>query len=654
MSHRKGSKSLVTDNKTDLMFGNYANEVKLNEQLRAEFENPSEMKRYMNKSNPKMSTKITDSEYKNTMGTNGSKNKSDKRGSLSDSSESSELPSNTSYTSDKKKVKGSGVEFNDSNSDSDSGSTSGSGSGSGSASASDSNSDAGPQIKSPFRNKIDAKTKSDANKNIFMPQTQSTQSTQIGQTGQTGQTGQSAQQMPVPEVPKKRIETPEERRIRTRSAYSTLQDLETKGVRLNKRYSPDDDVDDMEAEIAAQREKRNKQNQVNFYKKTLLTIVCGVEFLNEKYDPFAFKLRDWSKHVASEQDEYVEILEELYEKYKDRGGRMAPEIKLLLMIVMSAVTFHLSQTLFGPAGMKDAMKSNPNVLAQMMKTFTGSGKGSDEPAEARSTKPNNQHVMDLINKRNQATQRNAQTPAGNLRLDSDSDSDSESNTQSNRQSQTDLLREKHALEERQAQLDRQAKRQEETFKVRMEQLRQREEQTIKQNQHMQERLNQLEQNQRSNSIGQNQGQNSRSNQRPNQRPNQTQTQTQTHTIKITNPLPYDENSSASSEVDIGIDIKSPTIKSASKTIRQTPKPKSVAATTKSNTAKNKSAGYEDLLESLDESSELDMSDIMRSATKRSKSKSINPTASISKRRGSDSASDGLSTVSRRKATVIKL
>ena len=33
---------------------------------------------------------------------------------------------------------------------------------------------------------------------------------------------------------------------------------------------------------------------------------------------FEFKLKDWSKTVAADMDDYTEVLEEIYEKYKDR------------------------------------------------------------------------------------------------------------------------------------------------------------------------------------------------------------------------------------------------------------------------------------------------------------------------------------------------
>lgn len=183
-------------------------------------------------------------------------------------------------------------------------------------------------------------------------------------------------QQPIPtQVPKEEEaavpeETREEKMARARECYYLLDELREKhGIRLTKDFSIYDDPDDMESELKYHTDKRKKANKVDFYKKVLLGIISGTEFLNEKYDPFRFKLKDWSKQVATDMDDYTEILEEIYEKYKSTGGGMAPEFRLILMIVMSGVTYHISQTLFGADGLGNVMKNNPNVLQSIMKSM---------------------------------------------------------------------------------------------------------------------------------------------------------------------------------------------------------------------------------------------------------------------------------------------
>ena len=48
--------------------------------------------------------------------------------------------------------------------------------------------------------------------------------------------------------------------------------------------------------------------------------------------------------MSVEVDSYDDVLEELYEKYKGRGGTMPPEMKLL-SVLASASVFHFQSTL---------------------------------------------------------------------------------------------------------------------------------------------------------------------------------------------------------------------------------------------------------------------------------------------------------------------
>lgn len=205
-------------------------------------------------------------------------------------------------------------------------------------------------------------------------------------------------------------ETPEERRARARDAYNQLQRLVDKyDIKLNRQYTIDDDPEEMEEEFKMHKENRNRDNQVKFYKNVLLNICCGAEFLNDKYNPFEFKLKDWSKQVASDMDDYTEVLEELYEKYKSSGGRFPPEVRLLFMIIMSGVTFHISQSLFGAEGLGKTIQQNPSVLNKLLGGLMGNGKGGgiasmlgglgkddDEPKADTSIAPNHKNLLSAI------------------------------------------------------------------------------------------------------------------------------------------------------------------------------------------------------------------------------------------------------------------
>lgn len=153
------------------------------------------------------------------------------------------------------------------------------------------------------------------------------------------------------------IVTPEERRVRAREAFVKLQNLEERyKIKLTKPYTIDSDLDEMEEEYSLhmeQIEKNNEQieknNKIKFYKQILLNVVCGVEFLNQKYDPFGYKLNDWGKNMADNLDDYTEVLDRLYEKYKDRVLiRLEPEEELYYRFLLSGLITHLSNSLLTP------------------------------------------------------------------------------------------------------------------------------------------------------------------------------------------------------------------------------------------------------------------------------------------------------------------
>lgn len=298
---------------------------------------------------------------------------------------------------------------------------------------------------------------------------------------------------PAPLAPPKPYETAEQRRSRQREAHAKLEDLVRKGIRLSRKYHQNDDPDEMEEEYKKQKARKDKENQVKFYKNSLLMMISGIEFLNDKYDPFEFKLKDWSKQFATEQDEYTDVLEELYEKYKDRGGNMIPEVRLLLMIVMSALTYHLSNTLFSSEGMQDAVRNNPGVANKILLGITGLNKGNradmDEPTEAQSAAPNNRKILDLLNKRPKDY---------DLSSDSD-DSDSDDNSTSDRKSKKkqkalkeSLQKEKRLLEEQRVQQERLARQQHDRYELEMEKMKHRMEEMMKHEHHLQQRVSQLQ------------------------------------------------------------------------------------------------------------------------------------------------------------------
>jgi len=104
-----------------------------------------------------------------------------------------------------------------------------------------------------------------------------------------------------------------------------------------------------------------------------MAVINGIEFLNNRFDPFDIKLDGWSEQVNENINDYDEIFAELYEKYKSRAS-MAPELKLLFQLGGSAMMVHLTNTMFKSAmpGMDDILRQNPDLMRQFQNAAVNS------------------------------------------------------------------------------------------------------------------------------------------------------------------------------------------------------------------------------------------------------------------------------------------
>jgi hypothetical protein len=121
----------------------------------------------------------------------------------------------------------------------------------------------------------------------------------------------------------------------------------------------------MQGEYEMIMEEKTKQNSVKFQGNMLMACINGIEFLNNRFDPFDIKLDGWSEQINENLTDYDEIFGELYEKYKSKAS-MAPELKLLFQLGGSAMMIHMTNTMFKSAmpGMDDILRQNPDLMRQ--------------------------------------------------------------------------------------------------------------------------------------------------------------------------------------------------------------------------------------------------------------------------------------------------
>ena len=152
-----------------------------------------------------------------------------------------------------------------------------------------------------------------------------------------------------------------------------LEDLERKGVELTKKYNMDSDLQEMQGEYEMIQEERAKQNSVKFQGNMMKAVISGIEFLNNRFDPFDVKLDGWGDQVNENINDYDDIFAELYEKYKSKAN-IAPELKLLFQLGGSAMMVHMSNTLFKSAmpNIDDIMRQNPDLARQFQQAAVNS------------------------------------------------------------------------------------------------------------------------------------------------------------------------------------------------------------------------------------------------------------------------------------------
>jgi hypothetical protein len=152
-----------------------------------------------------------------------------------------------------------------------------------------------------------------------------------------------------------------------------LEEVERKGAKLTKKYSMESSLAEMKGEYELIIAEKERSNSCKFQGRMLMAAVTGLEFLNNRFDPFDIKLDGWAEQLNENIDDYDEIFAELHEKYKSKA-KMAPELKLLFQLGGSGIMVHMTNTMFKSSmpGMDDIMRQNPELAQQFTQAAVNS------------------------------------------------------------------------------------------------------------------------------------------------------------------------------------------------------------------------------------------------------------------------------------------
>ena len=170
--------------------------------------------------------------------------------------------------------------------------------------------------------------------------------------------------------------------------------LESKGFRLPRKFSMQSDLEEMRVEYHRILREKEVDASIRFQRKMLMAFVTGIEFLNTRFDPFDVRLDGWSEHIQEDLTDYDDIFEELHDKYKSTGRKMAPELRLLMSLSGSAFMFHLTNSMFKQQPLpqvEQVLKSNPALMKQFQQAAAqqmyGMQNGSIPPPQQQAPPP---------------------------------------------------------------------------------------------------------------------------------------------------------------------------------------------------------------------------------------------------------------------------
>jgi len=161
--------------------------------------------------------------------------------------------------------------------------------------------------------------------------------------------------------------TDRDRRRKMRAMIKKLDEWHAKGlIKHNSHFDMESNYEEVEDEYETAMEDKRKKDSIKLQGWWFMTFINSMEYANAAFNPFDLNLDGWGEQVSEDIDSYEEIFAELHDKYK--GGKLAPEISLLLRVGFSAAVLNFSNKALSSAtpAFNDVIKQSP----ELMKMFT--------------------------------------------------------------------------------------------------------------------------------------------------------------------------------------------------------------------------------------------------------------------------------------------
>ena len=158
-----------------------------------------------------------------------------------------------------------------------------------------------------------------------------------------------------------------EKRMKKRMMIKKLEEWYEKGsIKQSSHFNMDSAYEEVEDEYETALEDKRKKDSIKLQGWWFMTFINSMEYANTVFNPFDLNLDGWGEQISEDLDSYEEIFSELHDKYK--GGKLAPEISLLLRVGFSAAVLNFSNKALSSAtpAFNDVIKQSP----ELMRMFT--------------------------------------------------------------------------------------------------------------------------------------------------------------------------------------------------------------------------------------------------------------------------------------------
>ena len=176
--------------------------------------------------------------------------------------------------------------------------------------------------------------------------------------------------------------TEREKRRKKKMMIKKLEEWYEKGLIKNiTHFNSDSAYEEIEDEYETALEDKRKKDSIKLQGWWFMTFINSVEYANAAFNPFDINLDGWGEQISEDIDSYEEIFSELHDKYK--GGKLSPELSLLLRIGFSAAVVNFTNKALSTAtpGFNDVIKQSPELM-RMFTNATVSSMSQQSPGFA--------------------------------------------------------------------------------------------------------------------------------------------------------------------------------------------------------------------------------------------------------------------------------